>query len=185
MHLFSWSLYVPVMCLTPFSLARSWVGTRLSGAHSPEAREMCETRGLDKQRHLLRTRHAAPFALVLLVVWTAGTASFSLPPPKLSGQLAKLVGKRPLTEKELNLLEAVDTLLLSKDELIKSKDETIKRTEELIKRTDDLLQAKEMEILRAKGLLSSRGIFEWTLRLAAKECRRRFDSRIQVVGKKS
>ena len=28
-----------------------------------------------------------------------------------------------------------------------------------------------MELLRAKGLLSSRGIFEWTLRLAAKECR--------------
>ncbi|OLQ11409.1 hypothetical protein AK812_SmicGene4728 [Symbiodinium microadriaticum] len=184
------------MCLTPFSLARSWVGTRLSGAQSPDAREMCETRGLDKQRHLPRTRHAAPFALALLVVWTAGTASFSLPPPKLSDQLAALVGNRSLTKKELNLLEVVDTLLRSKEatinEVIKSKDEAIKMTNDLIKskddvikskddvikskdaaikRTDDLLQAKEMEILRAKGLLSSRGIFEWTLRLAAKECR--------------
>ncbi|CAE7243591.1 unnamed protein product [Symbiodinium sp. CCMP2592] len=116
------------------------------------------------QHHLLRTRHAAPFPLALLVVWTAATASFSLPPERL----AALLGNPPLTESQIDL---VDMLLKSKDEIIQSKDEAIKRADEAIKSKDDLLQVKEMELLRAKGLLSSRGIFEWTLRLAAKECR--------------
>ena len=62
-------------------------------------------------------RHAAPFSLALLVVWTAGTASFSLPPPKLPAQLAALFGKPPLTESEQSQLLA-DMLLNTKDEVI-------------------------------------------------------------------
>ena len=102
------------------------------------------------QHHLLRTRHAAPFPLALLVVWTAGTASFSLPPPKLPGQLAAMFGKPPLTESDqTRLLQFADTLLNTKDEVIKSKDEAIKSKDEAIKRADEAMKSKDEAIKEA------------------------------------
>ena len=146
--------FLPGRNFVGVSTPTSWANAR----NSPQARRFrsCVAFCLDMQHHLLRTRHAAPFPLALLVVWTAGTAPSKLPGQPCSASPFDRVRADPASKVADMLLNTKDEVIKSKDEAIKRADETMKSKDEAIKRANEAMKSNDEAIKRADETMKSK-----------------------------
>ena len=63
-------------------------------------------------------------------------------------------------EKAEEEVKMTKELLKKTEDNVKKTEDIVKKTEDIIKKTEDIVLMKDKELLMAKGLMSSRGIFE-------------------------